>query len=237
METIHSYRHIIDSETAKLFENALKETIKKSPPKKLGFIGLILDYNKKEHHDLDVLIFPSKEAKIGEAIIELTELYAKIEKKLKEKNERYYLATSARKITQELTYYLAGLEEGTASLIPIHSLFFPDYKSFKKFNPSNFEKEIKKSLITIHGKFDIIKEVKNDIPQEKLEPYFVILDFELNARIKTFPRHNIRASAESLFTYLKDKYGIKVKEKIHNIDEIENEFKILMKKLDEITYS
>lgn len=237
METIHNYRHIINNETAKLFEIALKKAIEKNSPKNIGFIGLIMDYKKKEHHDLDVLVFPAKDAKIGESLIELMRIYEEIERLLKKTNERYYLATSSKKVMQELIYYLASIEEGSAGLIPIHSLFFPDYKSFKKFNPSKFEESIKDNLIPVYGKFDIIKNI-SEIPQEKLEPYFVIVDFEMSARIKTFPRHNIRASAESLFNYLNDKYKIKTPKKTPSkIGEIQIEFIKLLRELDKITYS
>jgi hypothetical protein len=59
----------------------------------------------------------------------------------------------------------------------------------------------------------------------------------MNARIKNFPKHLIRASAESLFEYLENKYGIKSEKKsIHNIDEIEEEFLKLLKKVDEKNY-
>lgn len=237
METIHNYRHIVDVKTAKIFETALRKTITQRAWKKIGFIGLILDYKKKEHHDLDVLLFPAKEAKIGEAISEIIEFYQEVEKELKKTHERYYLATASRKITQELVYYLAGLEEGSAGLIPVHSLFFPDYKSFIKFNPERFMDSIKNHLICLHGTFDILKELP-EIPQEKLEPYFVVLDFELNSRIKTFPRHNIRASAESLFVYLKEKYNLPIKGKVpENIDEIEKEFARIIKLIDKRTYT
>jgi hypothetical protein len=236
MEAIHTYRHVIDVETVKLFETAIKTVIKNNPPKNIGFLGLVANYNKKEHHDLDLLIFPAVNAKIGEALIEVNELYQNIERELKKKHERYYLATCTKKIMQELTYYLASLEEGAPGLIPVHSLFFPDYESFKRITPLTFEKEIKKNLIKLYGNFDTVKKIKA-LPQEKLEPYFVILDFEMSARIKTFPRHNIRASAESLFHYLRDKYHIDIKNKTpHDIKEIEKEFVKLMHVLDERTY-
>jgi hypothetical protein len=238
METIHSYRHVIDSNVAKLFEGALREVLNEKKLKNIGFVGLVLNYAKKEHHDIDVLIFPSENAKIGETLIELASLYTDVEKILKKKHERYYLATCTKKTLQELVYYLASLEEGAPGLIPIHSLFFPDYKSFKKFNPAAFEKEINKNLITLYGDFDVIHRSKYDISQEQLEPYFIVLDFEMSARIKTFPRHNIRASAESLFHYLKDKYGIKVTDKIpHDVKEIEKEIIKLMREIDKVTYS
>jgi len=60
----------------------------------------------------------------------------------------------------------------------------------------------------------------------------------MSARIKTFPRHNIRASAESLFSYLNDKYKIKTPKKIPSkIEDIQIEFIKLLRELDKITYS
>ncbi len=98
-------------------------------------------------------------------------------------------------------------------------------------------KEIKKSLIILHGNFNIIKKLPK-ISQKKLDPYFFVLDFEMTSRIKTFPRHLIRASAESLFSYLKSKYGIKINDKIpSSIPEVHKEFKRLLKLLDQRTYS
>ena len=174
--------------------------------------------------------------KIGEAIIEVAQLYNEVEKILKQSNKRYYLATASRKITQELIYYISGLEEGSAGLIPVHSLFFPDYESFIRLNPKNFIKSIQQNLIKIKGNFDIIKDLAA-LSQEKLEPYFVVLDFEMNARIKTFPRHNIRASAESLFMYLKEKYNLPINERVpENIVDIEKEFVHLIKLIDKKNY-
>jgi hypothetical protein len=118
----------------------------------------------------------------------------------------------------------------------VHLLFFSDYRSFKRLNPVNFTEEIDKHKKSLYGDFDVINKLPN-LPQNKIEPYFWILDFEMNARIKNFPRHLIRASAESLFEYLESKYGIKTEKKsIDNIKEIEEEFIRLLKKVDEKTY-
>jgi hypothetical protein len=237
METVNQYRHIVDKKTAKIFEKALKKVVSENKPKKLGFLGIIQSTKKEYHHDIDVLIFPGKKAKLGEALIELIKIYDKVEAEIKKENERYYLATCPMMSMQQLIYYIATIEEGSAGLIPIHSLFFPNYRDFKRFNPRDFQKEIKKHLISIYGDFDVIKELP-ELPQEILEPYFFVLNFELNARIKTFPRHSMRASAEHLFNYLKTKYRIQINDKVpHNPKEIEKEFIKLMRKLDKITYS
>lgn len=237
MEAIHSYRHVVGSDIINIFKDSLKEAISRKKLINIGFLGLITNFEKKEHHDIDLIIFPAENAKIGETLIELNDFYKEVEKIIQKYHERYYLVTASKKALQELVYYISGIEEGSAGLIPVHSLFFPDYKSFKRINPVSFEKEIKKHLLPLYGSFDIIHKVRNDISQEKLEPYFVIVDFEMSARIKNFPKHNIRASAESLFSYLREKYDIKVKEKpIHNISEIEKEFIRLMKLLDKRTY-
>jgi len=236
MEKIEEYRHFVDSKIKKLFINSLKKAIKKIDSKKIGFIGVIGSLKEKQSHDIDILIFPNLNTKIGESIIEIAKLYDIIDSYLKKYHERYYIAASPKKAMQEIIYYLAAIEEGSPGLIPVHSLFFTNYKDFKKFNPKNFEKEMKKQLITLHGNFDIIKKLPI-LSQSKLEPYFFILDFEMTSRIKTFPKHLTRASAESLFEYLKNKYNIKTKKSPHKIPEIQKEFKRLIETLDEKTYS
>ena len=237
METIQQYRHFIDRETAELFESTLRKVVSKHKPKKLGFVGIIDSPKKEYHHDIDVLIFPSKKAKIGEALIELVKLYDRVDAELKKKHKRHYLVTCPMMSMQELIYFIASIEEGSAGLIPIHSLFFTNHRDFKKFNPKEFQKEMIKQLVTIYGDFSIIKELET-LPQKKLEPYFFVINFELNARIRTFPKHSIRASAEHLFHYLRTKYDLKISDEVpHNTHEIEKEFIKLMKQLDRITYS
>ncbi|MBU4241777.1 MAG: hypothetical protein KKF52_00955 [Nanoarchaeota archaeon] len=236
MEYLLDYRHVIEEKTKNIFFNCIKKAIKELKPKKIGFIGVMGSYNNKYSHDIDVLIFPKKNVKLGETIIEVGKFYKKTESILKKHHDRFYLALCPKKIMQERVYYLSTLEEGSAGMIPIHSLFFSDYKAFKSFNPKGFEKEIQRTLLTFYGNFNIIKELK-PLPQKKLEPYFIILDFEMNSRTKTFPRHLIRSSAESLFSYLQAKYDIEIKtKKMHNISEIEKEFERVLKYLDKINY-
>lgn len=237
METLQQYRHVIDKETKEVLINSLKKIIRKSDLTKIGFIGVIGSLKEEYSHDIDILIFPSVSAKIGETIISITRLYYQLEGELKKHNERFYISVSPKKVMQEMIYYLSAIQEGGAGLIPIHSLFFPDYKSFKKFNPKGFQREIKKSLITLYGDFDIIQKIRNNLSQKDLEPYFVILDFEMNSKLKTFPRHLIRSSAESLFSYLKPKYNLNIsKGKFHNISEIETEIFNLLRQLDSKVY-
>ena len=236
METIHQYRHIIDKEVKDVFIKSIKETIKKSNLKNIGFIGIIGSLKEEYSHDIDVLIFPAKKAKIGEAIVSVSKFYEALERILRRHHERFYPVVAPKKSMQEMIYYIAGLQEGGAGLIPIHSLFFSDYKSFKKFNPEDFQKEIKKTLVTLYGKFDVIKDIRNDISSKSLEPYFFILDYEMSSKLKVFPRHLIRTSAESLFHYLKIKYGIKTNKKIHNLREIDKEIKRILRELDKRIY-
>ncbi len=237
METLQEYRHIVDKKTKEIFINSLKKVLKKFHFKELGFIGVIGSLKEEYSHDIDILIFPSENAKIGEAIMSVVDFYNKLEKELKKCHERFYLVCSPKKAMQETDYYVASLQEGSAGLIPIHSLFFPDYKSFKKFNPKDFQKEINKDLISLYGHFDIIKKIRNDIPQKKLEPYFFILDFEMASKLKIFPRHLVRAKAESLFSYLNSKYNLGIKnKKFHNLGDIEKEFFRILKELDKSVY-
>lgn len=239
MENILEYRHFVDETTKRIFMESLKEAVDRFKPKKLGFIGVGGSIKEKHSHDIDLIIFPTENAKIGEAILEIVSLYKEIDQILKKKHQRYYFVPCPKKTSQELVHYLAALEEGSAGLIPVHSLFFTDYESFKRLNPASFIRAIitQKLVVTIYGDLNIIKKLKS-LPPKKLEPYFCIIDFEMNARIKNFPRHLIRASAESLFGYLENKYGIKTKnKKIHDIEKIEEEFLRLLKKIDERNYS
>lgn len=237
MEILNEYRHVLDRKTKNLFIKSLKRTIKKADLRNIGYIGVIGSVDKRWSHDIDVLIFPSEEAKIGEAIISVAEFYDMLEEDVKKHHERFYLSASPRKAMQEMIYYLASLQEGGAGMIPVHSLFFPDWKSFKKFNPENILKTIKTEVKTLYGDFKIIKKIRNDIPFKQLEPYFVILDFEMNIKMDTFPRHLVRTSAESLFTYLKSNYKLKTKKKkFHRIKEIEVELRRLLRELDRKVY-
>lgn len=238
MEAIHTYRHVVPKSVVEDFEKIAIKVSKKMSLKKLGFIALMIDKSKNEFHDIDLLMFPKKDAKLGEAMIELVKYYNAIEKELQKNNERYFLATCPKMVMQEFMYYIASIEEGHAGLIPIHSMFFPDYKSFLAMSPKKFAKKVElgQDIILLHGDFSEVKKIK-PLPQRKLEPYFFVLDFELNARIKTFPRHIIRASTEHLFNYLKVKYNIPIKDKIpHNVNELEKEFTKLMRTLDKRTY-
>ena len=237
MESLLDYRHVVEKETKKVFVECIKKSLKEIKLKHIGFVGIIGSHKEKYSHDIDVLLFPSKDSKIGDTILEIGNFYNKINSIIKKHHERLYLALCPRKNMQEMVYYLSSLEEGGAGMIPVHSLFFPDYKSFKKFNPKGFEKEITKNLITLYGKFEVIKSVES-LPQEKLEPYFILLDFEMNSKIKNFPRHLVRVSAESLFSYLRDKYSLKIKKgSLHNISEIEAEIRRIVKELDKLNYS
>lgn len=237
METLNEYRHIVDKKTKKVFVDSLKDLIKEFNLRNIGFVGVLGSHKEDYSHDIDILIFPSEKAKIGEFIISVMDFYVKLEEKLKKHHERLFISCSPRKILQEMTYYLSSLQEGGAGLIPVHSLAFVDLKSFEQFNPEDFKKEIKKNMIALHGKFEIINKLKNNIPQKKLEPYFLILDFEMNSKLKSFPRHLVRSNAESLFSYLKSKYGIMADiSKIHNLEEIKPEILRILYELDRQVY-
>jgi len=235
METIQEYRHIVTNEIQSIFTEILSKSLSKINKNNLGFVGII-ENEKGFPHDIDVLIFPSNESKLGEVIIDIVHLYREVQKELKKRNEKLYLAVSPRKDMQEMIYYLASLEEGSAGIIPIHSLFFPDYKSFKKFNPEGFSKAISKNLVTIYGDFDIIKGIK-PISRKLLEPYFFIINFELPLKIDTFPRHLVRSSAQSLFDYLEQKFNLKSSRKsFHKPEDIEKELFRMLRELDKRTY-
>ena len=222
MEVLQEYRHVVDKETKKIFIDSLKKVIKEIDLVNIGFIGVV-DSDKEYSHDIDLLIFPSKTARIGATLFTIMELYKKLEREIKKHHKRFYLSLAPKKTMQEMIYYLSSLEEGGSGLIPVHTLFFTNYNSFKKLNPLSFQREIKKNLVTIYGEFDIIKELPK-LSQNILEIYYMIIEFEMMSRIKTFPKHLVRASAESLFGWIKrkddilTKFGIEVKKNLHDFD-------------------
>lgn len=232
-----SYRHIIGKKEKDMVIKSLRTLIKKN---KFGihnfsFIGIVGSHAKEYSHDIDLLMFPAKDAKVGEVLIEIGNIYSELQKEIKKYHHAYYISACPRKVMQEMTYYISSIEEGHAGLIPIHSLFFPDYKSFKKFNPKSFEAMIKKDLLTLHGSFKDIKKIK-PLPQKKLDPYFFVSDYEMMSRLSTYPRQLVRSSVDSLLSYMQSKYGIEREKKIHNLSDARKAVINLLHKLDLKTY-
>ncbi|MFA7707447.1 MAG: hypothetical protein WCX73_00695 [Candidatus Pacearchaeota archaeon] len=237
MEHIHEYRGFLDKETKQIFVNSFKKAISKIDKNKFGLICIVGSINNEKSHDIDILIFPNKGIKIGEAIIELVKLYDSTEKFIKKHHERYYIVPCPKFAMQEMVYYLAASQEGAAGMIPLHSMFFTNYRDLVKFSPRKFMNRVKTEMVVLHGSLKQIKDIPA-LPQKKLEPYFFVLDFEMASRIRNFPKHLIRTSSEALFDYLKKKYKIPIKDKVpHNIGQIEKEFIKIMRELDKKTYS
>lgn len=236
METLVEYRHSIDKKTKEDFLRAFNKALNKVDKSKFSFICTVGSTKEEYSHDIDILIFPGFKTKIGESLIELARLYDFTEKELKKIHKRYYLVACPKFAMQEMVHHIAAIEEGSSGMIPIHSMFFTNYRDFKVFSPKNFVKIVEQNSISLHGNLNAAKKLKA-LPQKKLEPYFFVLDFEMNSRIKNFPRHLVRASAESLFEYLNKKYNIKTKEEVpHDVKKIDKEFIRLMRLLDEKTY-
>lgn len=241
MRSLLSYRHVVEPELKEFFIKCLRKSIKGFDMSNIGFIGVI-DSKKEMSHDIDVLIFPSEKARIGETLISIMNFYKRVETHLKKKSPRFYISTAPKKVIQEMVYYLSGLEEGDAGLIPVHSLFFTNYPAFKRLNPINFQKKIKSDLVTIYGDFNIIKRLPV-LPERILEIYYLIIEFEMMNRIKNFPRHLIRASAESLFNYIEFKnriltnFDISINKNLHSIPAIEKEFLRILRELDNKVYA
>jgi len=238
METKDSYRHLIGKKEKELVIKELIYVIKnkKIDVSKFSFIGIIGSHMKEYSHDIDVLIFPSKNSKIGESLIELGNLYEQLEKRIKKHNKQYYVSACPRKVMQEMTYYLSSLQEGSAGIIPIHSLFFTNSVDFKKFNPVSFQKTIQKDMLVLHGRFDAINTLPR-LPEKKLEPYFFIRDFEMMSRISTYPRHLVRASAESMLLYLHEKYKLNLPTNIpHDVQGIKKTIIKAIRDIDDVVY-
>ena len=132
METLQEYRHVIDKKTKEIFLKAFKSAINKINKKKFGFIGLVGSINEDRSHDIDVIIFPNFNVELGDAIIEYSKLYDVADKELKKYHKMYYVASTQKFAMQELVYHLAVGQEGSAGMIPVHSMFFTNYRDFKK---------------------------------------------------------------------------------------------------------
>ena len=84
MKSMQSYRHVIDLKTKEIFVNCLKKIVKEIDMEKIGFVGVI-DSKKEFSHDIDVLIFPSKNARIGESFFFCYEIISEVGERVKEK--------------------------------------------------------------------------------------------------------------------------------------------------------
>jgi len=237
MENMSEYRSCVSRETTNLFLSSFRKALKKVDKKKFSFISVVGSAIEKDLiHDIDIIVFPGVSVKLGESILEMAKLYDLTEKELKKHHKRYYLVTAPKFAMQEATYHLASTQEGSAGMVPIHSMFFANYRDFKKMSPKRFIERVLNDSHVIHGSLADVKKVPK-LSQKKLEPYFFILDFEMNARIKKFPQHLTRASAEALFDYLHKKYGLNVDKNIsHSLKGLEKEFRALIHELDKKTY-
>ena len=93
MENILGYRHFVDERMKKIFIESLKEAVEEIKLKKLGFVGIIGSVDRKHSHDIDVMMFPSEKARIGEAILEMIQLYEKTLKKRRKKRKEMLFST------------------------------------------------------------------------------------------------------------------------------------------------
>jgi len=104
---------------------------------------------------LDVLVFPSQQAGVGEAIIAMNAFYRALDARL-QAEEDLYLATFPRKILQPEVVHIIGQQRGQRNRMPTHTLFFPDFRSFLAFNPIGFLESISSKQEVICGDFDAV---------------------------------------------------------------------------------
>ena len=231
----HPKRYLVDNESAKIYEEILKKAIKIVKPKNIGFIGFIFDYMKIKDFYLTTLFFPSKTGKIGESLIEMKKIDQKVNNFIKNKKGNYHVSISPKKLTHEMIHGFSTLEEGEEGLLPVHQLYFTNYKDFKKIPPKSFFESLK-NMETLYGNFEDIKKRK-DVTLQKLSPYLFILHSVLGTNIKTLLKNDEKAAIESLFEYLEQKYDLKINHKIPSIvKQKEQLFIKIMKELDKKTY-
>ncbi len=231
------YRQTVDREEKKLFESCLEESIDRIEPQEIGFIGITGSWERSISHDIDLLSFPDKDADIGSAFIELNRIYEEVEELLKEENDDYYLVESPRKSMQDQTHYIASIKEGEEGMFPVHSLFFPDYRSFKEMNHEGFIQEIekKRDFKQKFGEFDLLYELDSeDIREERMTNYRFLLEFNLHTKARHFPEKALKASARSFLPYMKHTRNLRIdNESPESREEVVEEIEKLARRLDE----
>jgi hypothetical protein len=231
-----SYRHIIDSDIKAAFRNAFSEALEIVDKKKFGLVGLFGSFANSHSHDIDVVIAPSRNARIGDSYLECSKLFDETSRILKEIDKKYYIVASRKMVMQEFMYHIAVGQEGEKGMIPVHFIFFTSYHEMQKIFPKSFTEDMQKNLIVLHGNINSINVIPS-LSQEKLVPYYYIMEIEISTLLRVFPNHLVRRSIEHLFNHLGRRYNIPIPNEIpHDIDGIRKEFESLVLTIDEMTY-
>ncbi len=204
-----TYRQEISPERVEKFRQAVYRTASEADRSKLGYIGLIGTALTKEKpvHDVDVLVFPSASANVGEAIISMNNFYHSLDARI-QTDEGLYLATCPRKILEPEVNHIISQIRGRDCKISTHTLFFPDFRSFQQINPIGFLESITQNAEAVVGDFDSIRRT-TEKPQKQLDPYFLIADFQVPLVADRYPKQLLLEKTQDICDYLAKHYGVK----------------------------
>jgi hypothetical protein len=203
-----TYRQEISPENVEKFRRAAYRTASEVDKTKLGYIGLIGTSTTRGQsvHDLDVLVFPSPNVGVGEAIIAMNDFYRALDARL-QAEDGLYLATCPRKILQAEVNHIIGQVRGRKNKLSTHTLFFPDERSFNVINPVGFPESSSFQREDVVGDFDVIRRTR-EMPQKTLEPFFWIGDYNISLVADRYPGKLVLEKTEEVTAYLKTRYNL-----------------------------
>jgi len=152
------------------FINALEKSLVNSDTSQLGYVGLIGSLR----NDVDIVMFPSIGANIGEALIASRDILKEADNFL----QQGYVSACSLFCMQPETYFLAAQTKGKNGQVKIHDLFFPDKNSLVNNSPAKFANNVLNTQQTLFGNYDIIEQLPTH-NQEELEPFFVLQNSQL----------------------------------------------------------
>lgn len=204
------YRQLIPPQDVETFRQAVYATIPEVDRAKLGYIGLLGSANSRGKfvHDLDVLVFPTLEAGIGEAIVAMNTFFKTLDTRL-QKDSGLYLATCPRKILQPEVQHIIGQVRGRKNKLSTHTIFFPDFRSITNITPQDFMRTVSENSETVLGNFDVIRQ-RQDKPKKTLEPYFFMTDYQISLIADRYPQPLTLEKTEDILAYLTKNYGLKI---------------------------
>jgi hypothetical protein len=209
-------RRIITEEQRDIFLNALGIAINDTNNESIGYIGVI---GSMPGHDIDVLMLKKSGSFIGQSLIEMFNIYKKIDE-IVGTNHAALISPFPKVIMQDEVNYIISQHTGRNDIIPVHTLYFPDHESFIKRSPVHFLDSIKNRTLDFKGNLDF-SDTDFSTPQELLDKYFFICDFQIPLIQDKYPKQLYQDKAAHLLSYLKRNYNIRTtKSDGHAINDI-----------------
>ncbi|MFH1650113.1 MAG: hypothetical protein ABIA93_06190 [Candidatus Woesearchaeota archaeon] len=185
------------------FKGSLTAAVLNTDMSKLGYVGLFgSSLSENEAHDLDIMVVPALDAKVGEALLAEQALLRETDARLRRDHD-LYVGTCPRKIFQPEAYWIIGEHKGVATLLPVHNIFYPDKGSGDRNSPVRFFDSIRGTTLDLYGSMDSLL-ARPSLPQATLEPYFVLSDMR---PADAYPEALQREKLGAALSYLATHYG------------------------------